>query len=138
MKFKKKGPLYLTVGLVPFVFVSILICILARRRILRQRLNNIRFSPRNPQVFVSPVVLYPNQIYPGHSESNLSQPPPSYETVKKSFIIPPQSSNDITTPALTRANGTSSFNNLPEIQERTTFRQLDAQENEKNQMENKV
>ena len=128
-------------GLVPFIFVSILICILARRRMLRQRFNNMaRFSPRNPQVFVSPVVLYPNQIYPSQSESNLSQPPPSYETVKKTFIMP----NEIITTTTTRPNASSETSSIdvqeppPQRQQQQQPRQALDKENESNSLENQV
>ena len=130
-------------GLVPFLFVSILICILARRRMLRQRFNNMaRFSPRNPQVFVSPVVLYPNQIYPSQSESNLSQPPPSYETVKKTFIMPNEIITTTTaTTTTTRPNASSETSSI-DVQEPPQRQQQPRQaldkENESNSLENQV
>ena len=129
------------VGLVPFIFVSILICILARRRMLRQRLNNMaRFSPRNPQVFVSPVVLYPNQIYPSQSESNLSQPPPSYETVKKTFIMPNEIITTTTTTTMTTRPNAQSETSSIDVQEPQQPRQATdiAKENESNSLENPV
>jgi hypothetical protein len=88
-------------------------------------------------------VLYPNQIYPSHSESNLSQPPPSYETVKKTFIMP----NEIitTTTMTTRPNAQSETSSIDmqepqqQQQQQQPRQAMDiAKENESNSLENPV
>ena len=93
----------------------------------------MRFPQRNPQVFVSPVVLYPNQIYPSHSESNLSQLPPSYETVKKTFILPSSSSPPPSIHMTTSVRRENGPNNSTDI-----HRQMDAKQNEANNFENQI